>query len=47
MFSDGALYVWALEGYRQGQICFLMHLYGIFFKVDFLNAVEAKVIILS
>ena len=33
---------------RQGQTCFVMHLNGIFFcKVDLLNTVKAKVIILA
>ena len=39
---------WPWPTYRQGQICFLIDLNGNFFwKVDFLNTVKAKVIILS
>ena len=38
---------WPWPTKRQGQICFLMHLNGIFLKVDFLNTVEAKDIILT
>ena len=39
---------WPWPTLRQGQICFLMHLNGNFFwKVDFLNTIDAKDIILT
>ena len=40
---------WPWPTYCQGQICFLIHLNGIFFfwKDDFLKIVEAKVIIIT
>ena len=38
---------WPWPTYRHGRISFLMYLNGIFWKVYFLNTVEAKVIILT